>query len=84
MTRLTREDVLKAVSRADDVTIAKIIATGATVTELAEAQAWTENDEPLMNAGKPLPAGRVGELVEILTELEESEDDEVGPAVTQD
>jgi hypothetical protein len=84
MTRLTREDVLKAVSRADDVTIAKIIATGATVTELAEAQAWTENDEPLMNAGKPLPAGRVGELVEILTELEESEDDEVGPAATQD
>ena len=84
MTRLTREDVLKAVSRADDVTIAKIISTGATVTELAEAQAWTENDEPLMNAGKPLPAGRVGELVEILTELEESEDDEVGPAATQD
>jgi hypothetical protein len=29
-----------------------------------------------MNAGKPLPSGRVGELVEILTELEQSEDDE--------
>jgi len=29
-----------------------------------------------MNAGKPLPSGRVGELVEILTELEADEDDD--------
>jgi hypothetical protein len=58
------------------VTIAQIIGTGATAEELAEAQAWIVNDEPLMNAGKPLPSGRVGELVEILTELEPDEDDE--------
>ena len=31
-----------------------------------------------MNAGKPLAKGRVGELVEILTELEDSEEDEDG------
>ena len=36
-----------------------------------------------MNAGKPLAKGRVGDLVEILTELEDSEDDD-GPAVTPD
>jgi hypothetical protein len=30
-----------------------------------------------MNAGKPLPSGRVGELIEILAELEADEDDEV-------
>ncbi|MBR0874263.1 hypothetical protein JQ633_28145 [Bradyrhizobium tropiciagri] len=76
MTRLTRDDVLKAVGNADDVTIARIIASGATVTELAEAQAWLTNDEPLMNAGKPLAIGRARELIDILSELEPAEDDE--------
>jgi hypothetical protein len=57
------------------VVIAQIIGTGATVEELTEAQAWMANDEPLMNAGKPLPSGRVGQLVEILDELETAEDD---------
>ena len=76
MRRVTREDVTKAIGRADDVTIAEIIGTGATVDELAEAQAWIVNDEPLMNAGRPLPSGRVGELIEILSELESDEDHE--------
>jgi hypothetical protein len=81
MTHLTRDDVLKAVGGVDDVTIAKIIASGATAEELAEAKAWLSNDEPLMNAGKPLAKGRVGELVDILSELEASEqDDEGGPS----
>jgi hypothetical protein len=85
MKRVTRDDVTKAVGQVDDVTIAEIIGTGATADELAEAQAWIANDEPLMNAGKPLPSGRVGQLVEILTELEPDEDDvkESGPAVGQ-
>jgi hypothetical protein len=78
MKRVTREDVTKAVGRVDDVTIAQIIGTGATVDELAEAQAWIVNDEPLMNAGKPLPSGRVGELIDILAELEPDEDDDKG------
>jgi hypothetical protein len=83
MTHLTRDDVIKAVGAADDVTIAQIIGTGTTAEELAEAQAWLANDEPLINAGKPLPSGRVGELIEILSELEADEDDEkdVGPVV---
>jgi len=37
-----------------------------------------------MNAGRPLAKGRVGELVDILTELEEREEDEAGPPVTPD
>ena len=78
MTRLTRDDVLKAVSQADDVTIARIIASGATVTELAEAQAWLANDEPLMNAGRPLATGRARELIDILSELDAGDDDEPG------
>jgi len=86
MKRVTRDDVTKAVGRVDDVTIAEIIGTGATADELAEARAWLVNDEPLLNADKPLATGRVRELIDILAELEPSEDDdkEAGPVVSQD
>jgi len=86
VTRITRDDVNRAVGQTDDVTIAKIIATGATAEELAEAKAWVANDEPLINAGKPLAKGRVGELVDILTELDAREEDEHpgGPPVAQE
>jgi len=85
MTRLNRDDVIKAVGGVDDVTIAEIIGTGASADELAEAQAWIVNDDPLLNAGKPLPSGRARELIDILAELEPDEDDdkEPGPAVTE-
>jgi hypothetical protein len=76
MRRITREDAIKAVRSADDVAIAQIIGTGATINELAEAQAWLTNDEPLMNVGRQLPSGRVGELVEILTDLEANGEDD--------
>ncbi len=84
MRRITRDDVIEAVGPIDDVTIAQIIGTGATADELAEAHAWLANDEPLMNAGKPLATGRVRELVDILSELASSEDHdgETGPVIT--
>jgi hypothetical protein len=78
MKRVTRDDVIKVIGPADDVTIAEIIGTGATVDELAEAQAWIANDEPLMNDGRPLATGRIRELVDILAEIEQSEADEDG------
>jgi hypothetical protein len=83
MRRITRDDVTRAIGQADDVTIAEIIATSATADELAEAQAWMVNDEPLMNAGRPLATGRIRQLVDILAELEANEDDEkeAGPVV---
>jgi hypothetical protein len=82
MRRVTRDDIAKVVGRADDVTIAKIIGTGATVDELAEAQAWIANDEPLLNAGRPLATGRVRELVDILAEFDpDDEIDEPGPVL---
>ncbi|MBR1121456.1 hypothetical protein JQ628_08040 [Bradyrhizobium lablabi] len=80
MTRITREDVTRAVSAADDVTIAQIVGTQATVEELAEAQAWLANDEPMMNSGRPLAIGRVRQLVDILSELQADDEDEAGPA----
>ena len=57
MTRITRDDVTRAIGRIDDVTIAEIIATGATTDELAEAQAWIANDEPLIER-RPAAGGR--------------------------
>ena len=84
--RITRDDVIQAVGAVDDVTIAQMIATGATVDELAEAQAWIVNDEPMMNAGRPLATGRVRELVDILAELEtdDDEDGRAAPAASMD
>ena len=38
MNRVTKEDVTDAFKGLDDVTVSEIIATGATVSELAEAQ----------------------------------------------
>jgi hypothetical protein len=89
MKRLTRDDVIKAVGAVDDVTIAQIIGINATADELAEAQAWLVNDDPLLNAGRPLATGRVRELVDILAELEPDDDDDheagfsTGPSLTQ-
>jgi len=76
MKRLTRDDVIKAVGTVDDVTIAQIIGINATADELAEAQAWIINDDPLLNAGRPLATGRVRELVDILAELEPDDDED--------
>jgi hypothetical protein len=88
MKRLTRDDVIRAVGAVDDVTIAQIIGINATADELAEAQAWIVNDDPLLNAGRPLATGRVRELVDILAELEPDDDDHetgfsTGPSITQ-
>ena len=74
--RITRDEIIKAIGSADDVTIAQMIATGATVDELAEALACLANDEPMLNSGRPLATGRVRELVDTLAELEPDEDDD--------
>ena len=76
MTALARKDVVALFGGLDDVVIADIIATGATARELAEAHAWLANDEPLMNAGRPLPAGRIARLVDIIAAISEEEEQE--------
>jgi hypothetical protein len=76
MRRITRDDAIRAIGRADETGIAEMIATGATADELAEARAWMANDEPMLNAGKPLAQGRVRQLVDILSELEAAEEDD--------
>jgi len=77
---LTRKDIATLFGDLDDVVVADIIATGATAEELAEAHAWLVNDEPLLNAGRPLPSGRAACLVDVLAAVsEEEEADEPAP-----
>jgi len=82
MSRVTREDITRTLGRVDDVVVTLIIGTGASADELAEANAWISNDEPLLNAGKPLASGRVRDLIEILAEIGPDEDDEAGSATS--
>ena len=74
MSALTREDVVGALGRVDDIAVAEIIATGATREELAEAQTWIANDDLLLGSGRPRAAGRVGQLVDILVSMQEDDE----------
>jgi hypothetical protein len=74
MTSLTRKDVVALIGDVGDSVVAEIIATGASAEELSEAHAWLANDEPLMNAGRPLPDGRVARLVDIMAAINEEEE----------
>jgi len=76
MAGLSRKYVLETLGELDDAAIADIIATGATAEELAEAHAWLENDEALMNAGKHLPSGRVARLLGVIAAKEEEQEGE--------
>jgi hypothetical protein len=66
MTTLTRDGVERILGPVDKQLLAELAATGANETELAEAHAWVVNDEALVNDFRPLPTGKVAELVEIL------------------
>ena len=74
MAALNRDDVIAMLGPVDDFVIAEIIGMGATASELAEARAWTANDEPLMNSGKPLAGGRIVRLIELIRDLEKDEE----------
>jgi hypothetical protein len=71
MNSLTRAQVIATLGPLDDVIVNAIIGMGPTLGELSEAKAWIANDEAFMNVGKRLACGRVGQLVEILSSIEE-------------
>jgi hypothetical protein len=68
-----RDDVVATFGPIDDVTVAQVLGIGATREELAEARAWLDFDEALINSGRPRPSGRVGALVQILETLDQEE-----------
>ncbi|MBZ9887182.1 hypothetical protein LB559_04370 [Mesorhizobium sp. BR1-1-3] len=73
---MTRQEVLSVIGSADDITVAEIIATGASIEELREAWAWAFADEALMGQGRPLPGTRGAALIDL---LKPDEDDPAEP-----
>jgi hypothetical protein len=76
MPAITRKDVIETLGELDDITVTNIMETGATPQELAEAQAWLANDEALINTGRPLPTGRVGQIVEIIADKDQEDEEQ--------
>jgi hypothetical protein len=66
MKTLSSDSIQRIVGTVDEKTAADILATGATEDELLEAVAWVNADDAMMDKLRPLPSGRVGQLVEIL------------------
>lgn len=65
-TKMTRDDILGVIGPADETVLAQIVEIEPTPAELAQAQAWIANDEAWINEGRPIPSGRVGQLIDIL------------------
>jgi len=64
---LTRDEVESVLGPIDDVLVAEVIATGASLAELEQAWAWINADEAQINEFQPLPTGRVAAVIEILS-----------------
>lgn len=71
MAALTRDDIVGVLKPAEDTVVAQILAMAATKEEFAEAYAWTQNDEALMNTGRKLPSGRVGQIAALLQAVQD-------------
>lgn len=69
---LSSENIIAVLGPVDETLVADILATGASVRDLAEAWAWVNADEALVNEGRKLPTGKVAELVDLL-EIDDEE-----------
>ena len=64
---MTADDVTAILGPIDEVLMAEILSTGATRDELAQAWVWLQSDEALINEGRPLPSGKVAELLDLIS-----------------
>ena len=69
--RLTREETRALIGPADDATISEIMDLGLDRAELIEAMAWIDNDEAMLNEGRPAPTGWVARAIELLRARDE-------------
>jgi hypothetical protein len=68
---MAHRDVVAVLGPADEALIAEVIATDATAEELSQAWAWLNSDEALIGEGRPLPSGKVAELIDLLSPIED-------------
>lgn len=72
---MRREDITAILGPVDEALLASITQTGASPEELAQAWAWVNADEALINEGRRLPSGRVAELVTLLETADADSED---------
>lgn len=65
MTRRQMESVLGPI---DETLAAQIVQTGVDEAGLLEAKTWIENDEALVNEGRPFPTGSIASAIAVLKE----------------
>lgn len=70
---LMRDEVTSVLGPVDDSLAAEILATEASLVELEQAWAWLNADEAQINAYRPLPTGRVAQLIDILSPLDDEQ-----------
>lgn len=70
---MTRNQIEKMLGPVDSQLAAEIVATDATVEDLAQALVWLNSDEAMLNEGQHMPSGVVAELIGL---LEIADDDE--------
>ena len=70
---LTRDDVISVLGPVDDALVAELLATEASLVELEQAWAWLNADETQIDAHAPLPTGRVAQLIDILSALDDEQ-----------
>ena len=71
--RLTREEMEALIGPPDDAALIEVLELGITRAELAEARAWIEHDEAMLNEGRRAPTGRVARLIDILKAREDED-----------
>lgn len=68
---MTARDITAIIGPADEQLLSEIMLTEATAEELAQAWAWVNSDDVLIDAGRPLPAGKVAELIDLLDDIDD-------------
>ena len=68
---MTAHDITAIIGPADEQLLSEIMLTGATPEELAQAWAWVNSDDVLIDAGRALPGGRIAELIDLFEAIDD-------------
>lgn len=71
---MTAQEITAIIGPADEQLLSEIMLTGATAEELAQAWAWVNSDDVLIDAGQTLPGGKIAELIELLELIDDEAD----------